>query len=317
MPAIVSLVAANFAPERRSAAYGLVAAAGASAVAVGPLLGGAVTTFASWRYVFFGEVVLVVLILLVLRRIEDVPPHRVHLDLVGSALSVLGLGSVVYGVLRSSEWGWVRAEPGAPAVLGLSPVIWLLVAGSLVLYAFMRWQSALVSKGRGMDGCRCGRGVDTDVVDGSRPGSVGVPARRDHGLVGTGFPERRSRRCAEHRNESRGVAGTALIGSILIATLTTSVVAGIEDNSDIPPSVQQQATTELASGVPFLSTTQLRAGLDEAGVDPSTTEALVAVNADARLEGLRAAFAVTALLAIAALFGTGRLPRRSVGTPPP
>ncbi len=111
--------------------------------------------------------------------------------------------------------------------------------------------------------------------------------------------------------------GTALIGSILIATLTTSVVAGIENNPDIPSSVQQQATTELATGVPFLSTTQLQAGLDEAGVDPSTAEALVAVNADARLEALRAAFAVTLLLAIAALFGTGRLPRRAVGTPPP
>jgi len=45
--------------SRRPAAYGLVAAAGAMAVAVGPLLGGAVSTFASWRYVFFGEVVIV------------------------------------------------------------------------------------------------------------------------------------------------------------------------------------------------------------------------------------------------------------------
>ncbi|SED32208.1 Major Facilitator Superfamily protein [Rhodococcus pyridinivorans] len=318
MPAIVSLVAANFAPERRSAAYGLVAAAGASAVAVGPLLGGAVTTFASWRYVFFGEVVLVVLILLVLRRIEDVPPHRVHLDLVGSALSVLGLGSVVYGVLRSSEWGWVRAEPGAPAVLGLSPVIWLLVAGSLVLYAFMRWQSALVSKGRGMD-----PGADAAVV--SIPMllmglGLGALASQLGAITVSSVPDSQSAEVGGVQNTATNLGaslGTALIGSILIATLTTSVVAGIEDNSDIPPSVQQQATTELASGVPFLSTTQLRAGLDEAGVDPSTTEALVAVNADARLEGLRAAFAVTALLAIAALFGTGRLPRRSVGTPPP
>ena len=62
MPAIVALVAANFVAAKRAAAYGLVAASGAMAVAAGPLIGGAVTTFASWRYVFAGEVVLVVVI---------------------------------------------------------------------------------------------------------------------------------------------------------------------------------------------------------------------------------------------------------------
>ena len=56
MPAIVALVAGNFAKEERSRAYGMIAAAGAIAVAVGPLIGGAVTTYASWRWVFLGEV---------------------------------------------------------------------------------------------------------------------------------------------------------------------------------------------------------------------------------------------------------------------
>ena len=74
MPAIVALVATNFPAQKRPAAYGLVAAAGAMAVAVGPLIGGAATTFASWRYVFVGEVVIVVLILLVLSKVVDV--HR-------------------------------------------------------------------------------------------------------------------------------------------------------------------------------------------------------------------------------------------------
>ena len=73
MPAIVALVAANFPAEKRAAAYGMVAAAGAMAVAAGPLIGGAVTTYASWRYVFVGEVVLVLAILVLLRRIADVP----------------------------------------------------------------------------------------------------------------------------------------------------------------------------------------------------------------------------------------------------
>ena len=64
LPAIVALVAGNFPAEKRPAAYGLVAAAGAVAVAVGPLIGGFCTTYFSWRWVFAGEVVLVIAILI-------------------------------------------------------------------------------------------------------------------------------------------------------------------------------------------------------------------------------------------------------------
>src|SRR5207247_5052691 len=71
LPAIVALVAGNFATERRPSAYGMVAAAGAVAVAVGPLIGGLCTTFFSWRWVFAGEVVVVLVILVMTRRIDD------------------------------------------------------------------------------------------------------------------------------------------------------------------------------------------------------------------------------------------------------
>src|SRR6478609_480374 len=56
MPAIVALVASNFVAEARPRAYGLVASAGAVAVAAGPLIGGAVTTYHTWRKVVAGEV---------------------------------------------------------------------------------------------------------------------------------------------------------------------------------------------------------------------------------------------------------------------
>src|SRR5262249_56921593 len=55
LPAIVALVAGNFPPERRPTAYGIVAAAGAIAVAIGPLIGGLPTTYFSWPYRFPGE----------------------------------------------------------------------------------------------------------------------------------------------------------------------------------------------------------------------------------------------------------------------
>ncbi|HET8603882.1 MAG TPA: MFS transporter [Marmoricola sp.] len=141
MPAIVALIASNFGKEDRPRAYGVVAAAGAIAVALGPLIGGLLTTYASWRYVFAGEVVIVAAILLFARRIADAPAERaVRLDLVGTVLSTLGLALVVYGVLRAGSWGFLWPKQGAPVWLGLSPVVWLILAGGLVLLGFLTWE---------------------------------------------------------------------------------------------------------------------------------------------------------------------------------
>ena len=113
LPAIVALVAGNFATDERPRAYGLVMASGAIAVAIGPLIGGLATTYLSWRYVFFGEVLIVLAILVLARRIQDAPVQSAgHVDIVGAVLSATGLGLAVFGVLRSSEWGWVLAKPG-------------------------------------------------------------------------------------------------------------------------------------------------------------------------------------------------------------
>src|SRR5438045_3962146 len=83
-----------------------VAAAAAVAVAAGPIIGGLGTTYLCWRYVFAGEVVVVAGILLFARRMEEEPKEgTVRLDLVGTALSALGLGLVVMGILKSGTWG--------------------------------------------------------------------------------------------------------------------------------------------------------------------------------------------------------------------
>jgi len=149
LPAIVALVATNFAADARPRAYGLIMAAAAIAVATGPLIGGFATTYFSWRYVFAGEVVLVLAILLLSRRIADAPAEgRVQFDVVGAVLWALGLGSGVFAVLQSGAWGWVSPSQGAPTILGISLVAWLLVASAVILRLFVAWQRRLIGLGR-------------------------------------------------------------------------------------------------------------------------------------------------------------------------
>ena len=116
MPAIVALVASNFGRADRPRAYGLVAASGAIAVAAGPLIGGLLTTYASWRWVFAGEVLIVAVILVLTRRMADIAPQPARLDLAGTGLSALGLGLVVLGILRRRLVGLRPAQAGRAVV---------------------------------------------------------------------------------------------------------------------------------------------------------------------------------------------------------
>jgi EmrB/QacA subfamily drug resistance transporter len=149
MPAIVGLVAGNFPVKARPKAYGLIASAAAIAIAVGPVIGGFMTTYFSWRYVFAGEVVIVIAILLLARRAADSPvDHRPHLDLLGVALSSAGLALFVLGVLKSSSWGWILPKAGASSLFGLSLTIWFMLGGLFLLWLFLRYQQRLERTGK-------------------------------------------------------------------------------------------------------------------------------------------------------------------------
>ena len=149
LPAIVALVASNFARDERPRSYGLVASAGAIAVAVGPIVGGLFTTYLSWRWVFLGEVLIVLVLLVLARRMaEGERDAGVKLDLVGTVLSALGLALIVFAILRSGTWGFVKPKPGAPEWIGLSPTIWMLLGGGVVIWLFVQWENRELARGR-------------------------------------------------------------------------------------------------------------------------------------------------------------------------
>jgi MFS family permease len=412
LPSIVALVASNFGRDERPRAYGLVAAAAAIAVAVGPIVGGLFTTYLSWRYVFAGEVLIVVAILALARRIAGgVTEKRVRLDLVGTALSALGLGLIVFGILRAGTWGFVQAKPEAPEWLGLSPTIWLVLAGGLVIWLFAVWENRLVARGAeplvdpailrsrvlrggltsfffqyflqgglffavplflsialGLSAIETGvrllplsitlilaaAGIPKVFPDASPrrvvqvgfvamfAGLVVMVGALDAGagpeivtwpmlLAGLGIgslasqlgsitvssvPDEQSGEVGGLQNTitNLGISlGTALTGAIVIATLSSSFLSGVQENPAVPAPVKAKATSELSGGVPFLSNDELEAALNGARVGPRATDAIVEENEDARLDGLRSALSVLALLALVGLFLTRGIPAEQPG----
>jgi hypothetical protein len=107
--------------------------------------------------------------------------------------------------------------------------------------------------------------------------------------------------------------GTALAGSILIASLTSAFLTNIEQSSAIPSRVKSEANVQLAGGVPFISDDDLDQALKDAHVAPRTSNAAVSAYQDARINGLRAALAILGAMAILALFFTRRIPIKQPG----
>jgi hypothetical protein len=110
--------------------------------------------------------------------------------------------------------------------------------------------------------------------------------------------------------------GTALAGSVLVTALTASFLTGIAENPAVPKDLSLQASVELASGIPFVSDAQLESALTQAGLDPATTQAVLDVNEQSRVDGLRASLALLILIAVVALFFTRPLPRHQPGAEP-
>ncbi len=126
LPAMQSLIHGNFQGAAQKKTYALVGAAAAIGAAIGPLLGGFVTTYLSWRVGFMLEVVVIAIVLINIKLVLDVPyTGERKIDVGGAVLSVLGMGGVVLGILVWQEGG---------AYVGL-----LMAIGAVALAALAFW----------------------------------------------------------------------------------------------------------------------------------------------------------------------------------
>lgn len=140
MPALVALIAINYSKKDRALAYGVIGGISGAAVAVGPIVGGWVTTNLTWRVVFAAETVIVVGILAVMGWITTQPPAepRPQLDWTGALLSAAGLGLIVIGALMGGSWGFIQPRTSA-SILGFAPTLFVIASGVGALGIFTGW----------------------------------------------------------------------------------------------------------------------------------------------------------------------------------
>ena len=126
LPSMQSLIHGNFSGTAQKQVYALVGAAAAIAAAVGPLLGGFITTFFSWRIAFLLELVIIIVVLCGIKLVHDVPYTGSRtIDVVGAVLSVVGMGGIVLGILVWEEGGGY--------------VVAILAGGAIALAGFASW----------------------------------------------------------------------------------------------------------------------------------------------------------------------------------
>jgi EmrB/QacA subfamily drug resistance transporter len=128
LPAMQSLIHGNFEGEAQHRVYALVGASAAIAAAVGPLLGGFITTFLSWRIAFLLEALIIAVVLSGIKLVHEVPYTGPRwLDVFGSILSIVGMGGVVLGILVWQEGGESVGALLAVGAVGLGSLVYWLV----------------------------------------------------------------------------------------------------------------------------------------------------------------------------------------------
>jgi EmrB/QacA subfamily drug resistance transporter len=129
MPLTLTLLASVVPAAKRGVAFGIWGAVGGLGVALGPVIGGAITTYASWQWIFWINVPIGLALFAVLRLVRESRGGAGRLDPAGTTLVTAGLFGVVFGVIRGNDHGWTSGQ-----------VLTGLVGGGLLLVAFLLWE---------------------------------------------------------------------------------------------------------------------------------------------------------------------------------
>ncbi|CAN5148175.1 MFS transporter [soil metagenome] len=156
MPATASLLVANFHGKERGIAFGVWGGIAGASSAIGPILGGYLTNNYSWRWGFRINVFVVALLLIgsILIKESHDTKEKPTLDVLGVFLSAFGLLGIVFGVIESSSYGWLKAKDAFTifghtfASGGVSFVPFSIIIGIILLVSFFIWEGRVEKRGQ-------------------------------------------------------------------------------------------------------------------------------------------------------------------------
>lgn len=156
LPATLAILMANFQGKDRAMAFAIWGGIAAAGSALGPIFGGFMTTYFSWRLAFGSELIFVILIFLFSGIIKETKDNveKKSLDLIGVLLSASGFAFLVYGILKASTFGWFKSKIAYEIFgqtfepFGLSITIISIFVGVIILTIFVYWQQKLQREGK-------------------------------------------------------------------------------------------------------------------------------------------------------------------------
>lgn len=417
IPATAALVAMNYKGKDRVIGYTLLGAASGVAVALGPLIGGYLTTYYSWRYVFAAETMIMLLVLLYSFKLKEGPVEKgIRIDLRSVLLSAGGMVLMVFGILQSKTWGWVtpKAIPEISghsiAPLGISVVAYLIILGIVVLRYFYKRQEILEAAGKnpllsvsilkvrplrsglavlsgqylitaavffvipiylqmvlGYDALETGKKIfplSVSIVAfsmiGSRliakfspkqivrmgqlaliggalfltgaispemngwlfglalftvGGGLGLLVSQIGNVTMSAVEESRSSEVGGLQGTFQNLGsslGTAVIGSIMITSLTSGFVASVGSNPDISSSVQTTVQEKSTSGIPIASASQVEEYALQSGLPESEAQEVAEDYSSSQIESLRVSMFMLVLMAMAMLALSKNIPDKKL-----
>jgi len=155
-PATTSLIISTYKGKARSLAFALWGATAGASAAFGPILGGYLTTNYSWRWAFRINILVVITLIATTILIKEyiVKSSKKYIDFLGVLLSSGGIALITYGIIKSSDHGWIVAKKAMDILghevqpFGYSAVIFMIIAGLLVLTGFLFWEKYITKAGK-------------------------------------------------------------------------------------------------------------------------------------------------------------------------